>query len=218
MHPHPSDDLLSSVILTLNQSKSSSLNNVTGWLAARYEGSIEHLNLAWGTHITSFGALAATMPWPKSSGREIDNVAFAEYYADVYASVAVAAIRKHDPNHLVLGSRYNEIADPVFHAIMRGEAQHVDVLDLHDYSPQPDLRLFAELHNMTQNPVLLSEFGFRASDSGLPNTKPGGPLFLTQTQRANAFHQYLRELVSAPFVVGYHMFMVRKASHMPCSC
>ena len=34
------------------------------------------------------------MPWPKSSTRDADNIAFAEHYADVYAAVAVAAVAR----------------------------------------------------------------------------------------------------------------------------
>ena len=53
----------------------------------------------------------------------------------------------------------------------------------------------------------MSEFGFRARDSGLPNTKGTGPLLMTQTQRAAAYRRYIETLVGLPFVVGYHMFM-----------
>ena len=67
----------------------------------------------------------------------------------------------------------------------------------------------------------MSEFGFRARDSGLPNfhvtwvdkttlklgKQSAGPLLMTQTQRAAAYRDYIRSLVGLPFVIGYHMFM-----------
>ena len=53
----------------------------------------------------------------------------------------------------------------------------------------------------------MSEFGFRAMDSGLPNTKGAGPLVPTQTDRAAGFSGYVQGLAALPYVVGYHMFM-----------
>ena len=55
--------------------------------------------------------------------------------------------------------------------------------------------------------MLMSEFGFRARDSGLPNSKGAGPLLMTQTERAAGFRRYIQTLVGLPFVLGYHMFM-----------
>lgn len=68
--------------------------------------------------------------------------------------------------------------------------------------------MLRKLHNISRGkPVLMSEFGFRARDSGLPNDKNTGPLLMTQSERAASFRRYIQTLVGLPFVVGYHMFM-----------
>ena len=56
-------------------------------------------------------------------------------------------------------------------------------------------------------PILISEWGFRAADSGLPNTWP--PLFptlQTQDQRAGAYQEFVQGLLATPYVVGQHVF------------
>ncbi len=55
-------------------------------------------------------------------------------------------------------------------------------------------------------PLLVGEFAFRATDSGLPNTKGAGPKVANQGERAAAFDKYVRTLMSNPSVVGYHWF------------
>jgi hypothetical protein len=53
---------------------------------------------------------------------------------------------------------------------------------------------------------MISEFGFRAMDSGLPNTDGAGPVVTTQSQRAGGFRRYITALVQVPYVIGYHVF------------
>lgn len=73
------------------------------------------------------------------------------------------------------------------------------------YDAVPCTQLMVHAHEVTGLPVLMSEFGFRARDSALPNTKGAGPLVMTQTERAAAYRDYTSKLVSLPFVIGYHM-------------
>lgn len=178
---------------------------VVSWLSARYNGSLASFNSAWGVHLTSWSALPAVRPLPASSARTEDNLAYVTHYVDTYLRTATAAIRLADPNHMVLGSRYLEQAGGggEWAAILRGMAPHVDAVDVHCYDQRPCTSLMDAAHQQTGLPVLMSEFGFRARDSGLPNTKGAGPLVWTQTERAKAFSDYVEELVSRPYVVGY---------------
>jgi hypothetical protein len=101
----------------------------------------------------------------------------------------------------------NKLGGPCFQTIMRAFAKHLDAVDVHCYEAAPCAGQLHHIHNLTRLPVLMSEFGFRARDSGLPNTKGAGPLLWTQTERATMYLSYVRQLVALPFVVGYHMFM-----------
>ncbi len=71
---------------------------------------------------------------------------------------------------------------------------------------------FAALHDLLvaedlDRPVLVSEYGFRAADSGLPNTWPPiYPTFDTQAERAAAFEEVTVERQETPWIVGAHWF------------
>ena len=53
---------------------------------------------------------------------------------------------------------------------------------------------------------MLTEFSFKAQDSGLPNTKGAGKAVATQQDRADHFDRYVTALAQMPFLVGYHWF------------
>eukprot|EP01049_Picozoa_sp_SAG25_P013312 SAG25_NODE_2028_length_2013_cov_2.238767_1_plen_387_part_00 len=165
--------------------------------------------LALADQPNGLGSAPHRYPIPAhSDARQSDGLAFVTYYSGVYHSIAAAAIRKHDPNHLIMGSRYNAIGSRVVQAAIRGAASSTDFVDVHVYGSQPQTSTLRWLHNISGGkPLLMSEFGFRARDSGLPDSKGVGPLLMTQTERAASFRHYIRTLVGLPFVIGYHMFM-----------
>ena len=58
--------------------------------------------------------------------------------------------------------------------------------------------------------MLVTEFSFRATDSGMPNTYPPPwliqPPVANQKQRADKFEQCATTWMSQPYFVGYHWF------------
>eukprot|EP00035_Acanthoeca_spectabilis_P018181 m.383890 g.383890 ORF g.383890 m.383890 type:complete len:499 (-) comp16733_c0_seq1:3254-4750(-) len=176
---------------------------VTMWLSSRYSGDIQKFCSAWNVHISNWSELASINPLPMSAARTADNTAFMSYYYGSYLETATAAIKAVDPNHMILGSRLLSPDD----ALLKVMGKYVDVVDVHCYDAVPCTQLMVHAHEVTGLPVLMSEFGFRARDSALPNTKGAGPLVMTQTERAAAYRDYTSKLVSLPFVIGYHMFM-----------
>jgi agarase len=63
-----------------------------------------------------------------------------------------------------------------------------------------------EAYSVANKPLLITEFGFRAKDSGLPNTVGAGPLVATQKDRAKCFETYMKVALSRPEFVGYQWF------------
>ena len=79
--------------------------------------------------------------------------------------------------------------------------------------------MLSTIHNLTNLPLLLGEWSFMAFDSNLPNThgarscgdvtqrtcrgRPNSVL-TTQKQRASGFTNFVTELMSLPYAVGYH--------------
>jgi agarase len=184
----------------------------------RYNGSLAALNAAWGTAAPTWAALGAGAPFPMppSAARAADDALFLGAAAERYHNITTSAIRAADPHHLVIGYRQNgalgddpalDPAAELLYPVLSAAGRWVDVLDYHSYSAAAPLRELALMHEHGGGrPVMVSEFGFRAQDSGLPNTVGPGPLVATQQQRAAGFEGFVRALVTLPYVIGYHAF------------
>ena len=160
------------------------------------------LNRAWGTNITG---------WNELSGREQSNTdvfrkdqeAWQEIVAERYFAMCKRAIRKADPNHLILGCRFaGQAPDPV----LRGLKNNVDVVSFNNYGHTAPVEALQDIHRLTGRPIMLTEFSFKAMDSGLPNTRGAGHPVETQKDRAEGFKRYVHGLIDLPFMVGFHWF------------
>lgn len=198
------DDLLSASLVVFVPNSTGSRATLM-WLEERYNNSIEALNSAWDITARSWDDVQQQCPFPTSSIRTADNLAYVQWYAGQYMALVSNCIREVDSHHMILGSRTNDVGT-IGRAVILGIAPYVDVIDVHMYANAPDVSVLDDLHTVTGLPILMSEFGFRAWDSGLPNAKVTGPLSRSQTTKAKAYRDYIRMLVALPYVVGWHMF------------
>ncbi len=160
------------------------------------------LNQAWGTSITRWEELSGR---EQASGEAVrkDQAAWLEVVARRYFETCKSAIRKADANHLILGCRFAGYApDPV----LRGLKDSVDVVSFNDYGQNAPVGTLQNIHRITGRPIMLTEFSFKAMDSGLPNTKGAGKPVATQQDRADGFTRYVQGLIDLPFMVGFHWF------------
>ena len=181
----------------------------------------------WGLGDSATGLfdLVRTLP-PEHTARQAleafkgNKRAFVAEVAERYYSTLCAAIRKADPNHLILGNRFAglDFAPEIVSACGR----HCDVVSVNVY-PWADLDAgvvlnrrggipladaFRAFHEMTGGkPLLLTEWSFPALDSGLPCTYGAGQRFQTQHERAQASEMLLRTVMALPFMVGDDFFM-----------
>jgi len=135
-----------------------------------------------------------------------DKNAFLELAAAEYARVSRDAIRRHDPNHLILGCRFAGYAGD---AVMRGVGPYFDVISFHSYSPGAPIDRLGLIHQLTGKPTMVTEFSFKAMDSGLPNTKGAAKPVAAQEDRAKGFAGYVELLAALPSCVGFHWFEYR---------
>ena len=172
-------------------------------------GTISSLNKAWETGFSSFEEVLTVKEAPKNNAADADRLGFLEVIAREYFQVCYDAIRRYDPNHLILGCRY--AFKPPDEALI-GCIGYVDVVSMSCYTnPYSDdlnrvLANLERIHNVTGLPVMASEFSFKAMDSGLPNTRGAGVPVKTQSERAKYYEEFVKALVRKPFVVGYHWF------------
>lgn len=175
------------------------------FLRERYASAAD-FSTAWGLDLTAWEQLDGAVKLSGKGRTEqagSDSLAFVEIVARRYFQVCHDAIRRHDPNHLILGCRVAIFLDL---AVARGSQGLVDVFSVNHYIPRPVEAALRQLHEAAQAPLLVTEWAFRARDSGLPNTKGAGPIVNTQQDRARAYREYLTDLLRMPFVVGAHWF------------
>ncbi|MBW2254111.1 MAG: hypothetical protein JRI25_05870 [Deltaproteobacteria bacterium] len=187
-------------------------------------GGLDGVNAFLGTeHPTEESLLAATggwgaLDWDREEADPL-TTRFLEEAAGAYFQTTTAAIRTVDPHHLVLGNR--EVSVLTRAEVYLAAAPHVDVITINNYVFQDLAREaamnlsgsldpadgFAAVHDLADLPILITEFGFRAADAGLPNSWPPiYPTYANQEERADAFEDYARTQHAVPWIVGYHWF------------
>ena len=146
---------------------------------------------------------------------------FLRFAARRYFRTIAAAVRRHDPNHLLLGARFAGLGSA--HQVVWEEAGKVcDILTFNNY-PWADLDenvvyysrkdgiKAADAYSLRQSwakkPLIITEWSFPALDSGLPCAGGEGQRFRTQTERTQATELFARTLLALPFMVGYDYFM-----------
>jgi hypothetical protein len=148
----------------------------------------------------------------KGRGRSPENLTdadkneFLQLVADEYGRVSSEAIRRYDPNHLILGCRFAVYPGDT---VMRGAGRYFDIISFHSYSPNAPVERLEQITKLTGKPTMVTEFSFKAADSGLPNTKGAAKPVATQEDRAKGFAGYVEALAALPGCVGYHWFEYR---------
>jgi hypothetical protein len=161
----------------------------------------------------------------QAEAAKADCEAFALLVARQYFRTCAEAIRKEDPHHLILGSRF--VSWTVPRAVVQACGEFCDVVSINFYemgvvglaayrtrpaSPdwRPDQLDFEPFYKASGKPLMITEFSFRSMDSGMPNTYPPPlavqPNVPTQKVRAERYAQYVQMWMSRPFFVGYHWF------------
>jgi agarase len=175
-------------------------------LRTRYR-TIDDLNAAWGLSLKDWSDFDRSVHFKgpdRTKAAWADAAAFVKLAARRYFEVCHDAIRRHDPNHLILGCR--EAIATAAQPLAEGARGLVDVFSLSYYTPRAYVPPLRALHEASRAPILVSEWAFRSRDSGLPNTKGAGPLVDTQADRAAKYREYMTELLEQPYVVGAHWF------------
>ena len=148
------------------------------------------------------------------------KIEFLRLVADRYFAVTTAAIRKYDPNHLILGCRFAGMGG-AHEIVWRTAAKYCDIVTFNCY-PWADLdrnvvldgrngvpirKKFDELYAQVSRPMLLTEWSFPALDTGRPCHYGAGQRFKTQDLRVRATSLFARTLLGLPYFIGYDYFM-----------
>jgi len=135
-----------------------------------------------------------------------DKSLFLGTVAAEYGRVTREAIRRHDPNHLILGCRFAGYPGDV---VLQGVGPYFDIVSFHSYNAAAPVERLQQIAKITGKPTMVTEFSFKAMDSGLPNTKGAARPVATQEDRANGFAGYVQALAALASCVGFHWFEYR---------
>jgi len=138
-----------------------------------------------------------------------DRFEFIGHVFGTYARIVHDAIRRHDKNHLILGSRYHDRTsqhhNPFFWSAV---APYIDVAAVNYYKIWGPQREDIDGWSAAMNrPILLTEWYSKALDApGLSNKAGAGWLVHTQEDRAAFYQHFALAAMETPSLVGFHYF------------
>jgi hypothetical protein len=127
------------------------------------------------------------------------------YVIDRYFDIVCAAIRKVDPNHMILGSRFYSSEKQCPEAF-QAAGRHLDVVSVNLYevwTPGPEIERWAE---WSGKPIIITEWYAKGDDSGLANTSGAGWRVATQRERGMFYQNFTLGLLGTKGCVGWHWF------------
>ena len=129
-----------------------------------------------------------------------DLAAFSTLAAETYYRTVAEAIRRHDPHHLYLGSRFQWRTPEAVAAC----AKYCDVVSFNIYEETLAGDEWKSFHGLGK-PALIGEFHFGSADRGM--FWPGLFTVTVEEQRGAAYGTYLKSVLRNPDFVGAHWFM-----------
>ena len=190
------------VVPSLKGSEHACKRRLVQWLTEKYQ-TIAAFNKAWEANEPSFESLLEIGLTVKSSSAVADAQAFASFFLDEYLKLVKTSFRKHDPNHMLIGSRLQP--GTINHEwICRAMAPHLDVMSYNYYTYGVDKNHLRQVHEWTGGlPMILSEFFWSSpKDSGLDGGREVG----SQQERGLMYRNYVEQSASLGFVVGAEWF------------
>ncbi len=165
--------------------------------------------------------------------RQVARRVFTERLARIYFSTIRKAIRKYDPDHLILGCRFAGVAGAP-NQVWRICGEECDVVSLNCYptadvqkgtlslfvaegflppgyrktaqwTPVPMEVMLKQRHDVSRKPLLITEWSFRGGDIGVPHAESNGQELPTQRERAQAIRLFLTAMDKLDYVTG-HLF------------
>ncbi len=136
---------------------------------------------------------------------EEDRELFHGFVTGTYYKITSEAIKRHDPNHLYLGSRLHGAAKRM-PSIFAEAGKYVDIISINIYGTWTPSTKEMDMWSAGNKPFFVTEFYAKAEDSRLGNATGAGWLVPTQEDRAKFFENFTLALIEHPRCVGYHYF------------
>ena len=171
--------------------------------------SVMEYNAAWNASIKDWSELNAQSKLSREASDAYAKLlsVWIEKAATRYFKAMHDMIRKHDPNHLILGVRYAGFAPA---EVVRASRGYVDAQSINYYVSDAmlDPDLFKRMFEEADAPLILTEYGFHALDgrSGNRNTFGFQAQVPDQQARADAYEAFTTRLARLPYFIGADWF------------
>ena len=160
---------------------------------------------------TDEGYIAANQ-WLKQKNISFKDISdkerneFLGVMAERYYSIVSKAIKKYDPNHLYLGSRFHSYEKKV-KEVFAAAGKYVDVIAVNYYREWTPLK--EDMDNWeawSAKPFIITEWYTKGEDSGMPNYSGAGWVVKTQKDRGLFYQNFTLSLLESRNCVGFHWF------------
>ncbi len=176
------------------------------FMRTRHSSWILHFNEVYETNFESWEDLLKAENWrpgvdPNNAKEIQDNRAFLAKVVDQYYSVTAAALRRHDPNHLVFGDKLNANTDSG-DLVVPITAKHTDLVFYQMYGRWREQRpVLARWSKLTDKPFFNGDGAFHAPHANMPN--PHGPHAVDQEHRAEMTREFCERMFAREDFVGW---------------
>ena len=123
-----------------------------------------------------------------------------------YLETIIGAVRKYDPNHLILGVRFS--GHPASQWIQLSSLFDVFSVNIYSGAFKPDAKTIEEYAQGSGRPVLIGEFTAAASGRGLEGLFYGIHKVRDQQERGIAYRYFVENAAADPNIVGSHWFQL----------
>jgi hypothetical protein len=197
-------ELLPKLVPSYKASKVPAKAKLTEMLRAKY-GDVAKFNAAWKPTrpFASFDELGEEPLFITTDAGAADVRAFFQLYLETYYGLIRRAFKRHDPNHLLIGSRWtpntanNE-------DVVRIAGKHLDVISINYYTYGIEKDFLKKVYDWSGGrPMLFSEWFLSTSDQGLG----GGKEVKDQAERGLGYRNYIEQSAETGWVVGSQWFL-----------
>lgn len=197
-------ETLPKLIPTYKASKVAAKGRLVQMLQEKY-GTIEKFNAAWNPSIpfASFDDIKEAPLFVRTDAGNADMLAFYELYLESYYSMVRRVFKKHDPNHLLIGSRWTPGTANNKQAVQIG-SKYLDVVSINYYGYTIEHSFLKKVHEWSKGrPMIFSEWYYATTNRGL------GALVEVKDdkERGMAYRNYVEQAAALPFVVGIQWFI-----------
>lgn len=172
-----------------------------------YRDDINAFNDTYGTRFADFEALQAAVDWRTTTDldndrEQQDNHTFLLKILDRRYAIETEAIKKHDPNHLILGDKFNGNTNTP-KDILTVAARYTDVIFIQHYAFWDELEPYLDkVARTTQKPIIQGDASAHVPYENMPN--PYGPHCANQQERIDKVREMYLNAFARPDFLGWH--------------